>query len=101
MRSLDQLLCNRWKLRCRLCPVDLTERKCGEAEARERGRCFGEIRTALAHTSRAAIMGQLTASIAPEIKQPITARRNARAPLRWLDHDPPDLEEMRQTLARS
>ena len=96
MRSLDQLLCNRWKLRCRLCPVDLTERKCGEAEARERGRCFGEIRTALAHTSRAAIMGQLTASIAPEIKQPITARRNARAPLRWLDHDPPDLEEMRR-----
>ena len=100
MRSLDQLLCNKWNQGVAFV-LDLTERKCAEAEARESDRYFREISTALAHSSRAAIMGQLTASIAPEIKQPITARRNARAPLRWLDHDPPGLEEMRQTLARS
>jgi C4-dicarboxylate-specific signal transduction histidine kinase len=46
-------------------------------------------------------MGQLTASIAHEVNQPIAATKvSAQAALRWLDRDVPDLEEARQLLAR-
>jgi C4-dicarboxylate-specific signal transduction histidine kinase len=55
----------------------------------------------LAHLDRVSTMGQLGASIAHEIKQPISATvTNAEAALRWLDHRPPDLEEVRQALHR-
>jgi C4-dicarboxylate-specific signal transduction histidine kinase len=55
----------------------------------------------LAHANRVATMGQLTASIAHEVNQPIAATvTNAQAALRWLDSRPPDLEETRQALAR-
>jgi signal transduction histidine kinase len=55
----------------------------------------------LAHLDRVSTMGQLGASIAHEIKQPISASvTNAEAALRWLDHRPPDLEEVRQALHR-
>jgi C4-dicarboxylate-specific signal transduction histidine kinase len=44
-------------------------------------------------------MGQLTASIAHEVNQPIAAAvTNAQAALRWLGARPPDLEEVRQAL---
>jgi signal transduction histidine kinase len=46
-------------------------------------------------------MGQLTASIAHEVNQPIAAVvTNAQAALRWLDMQPPDPEEVRQALDR-
>jgi C4-dicarboxylate-specific signal transduction histidine kinase len=46
-------------------------------------------------------MGQLTASIAHEMRQPIAATViNAETALSWLDCQPPDLEEVRKTLAR-
>ena len=55
----------------------------------------------LAHANRVATMGQLTASIAHEVNQPITAAvTNAHAALRWLGAQPPDLEEVRQALAQ-
>jgi C4-dicarboxylate-specific signal transduction histidine kinase len=55
----------------------------------------------LAHANRLATMGQLTASIAHEVNQPIAATvTNAQAALRWLGRQPPDLEEVRQTLDR-
>ena len=51
--------------------------------------------------SRLATMGQLTASIAHEVNQPIAATvTNAQAALRWLDRRPADLDEVRQALAR-
>jgi C4-dicarboxylate-specific signal transduction histidine kinase len=81
--------------------IDLTERKRAEAEARESERRYREIQRELAHANRVATMGQLTASIAHEVKQPIAATvANAAAALRWLDRQPPDLGEVRQTLAR-
>ncbi|WP_249165633.1 sensor histidine kinase [Bradyrhizobium sp. AUGA SZCCT0431] len=44
-------------------------------------------------------MGQLTASVAHEVSQPIAATLiNAQAALRWLSSQPPNLEEVRQTL---
>jgi C4-dicarboxylate-specific signal transduction histidine kinase len=55
----------------------------------------------LAHVNRVATMGQLTASIAHEVNQPIAAAViNAQAALRWLGSDPPHLEEARTALAR-
>jgi PAS domain S-box-containing protein len=58
-----------------------------------------EAQTQLAHVNRVTTMGQLTASIAHEVKQPIAAViANADAALRWLGRGPPDLEEVRQSL---
>jgi PAS domain S-box-containing protein len=81
--------------------VDLTERKRAEAEARENERRYGEVQMQLAHANRLATMGQLTASIAHEVNQPITAAvTNAHAGLRWLLAQPPELTEARRALER-
>jgi C4-dicarboxylate-specific signal transduction histidine kinase len=54
----------------------------------------------LAHVNRLTTMGQLTASIAHEVNQPIAASvSNAQAALRWLNRQPPDLDEVREALA--
>ena len=53
----------------------------------------------LAHVNRVTTLGQLTASIAHEITQPIaSARNNARAALNFLDQQPPELGEVREAL---
>jgi PAS domain S-box-containing protein len=81
--------------------LDLTERKQAEAEARESERRFREVQMELAHANRAATMGQLTASIAHEVQQPIgAAAADASAALRWLGTQPPNLEEARRSLNR-
>jgi signal transduction histidine kinase len=47
------------------------------------------------------LLGEMTASIAHEVNQPIAATlTNAHAGLRWLGAQPPDLEEARQALGR-
>jgi PAS domain S-box-containing protein len=81
--------------------LDLTERKRAEEEAREIERRYREVQTELAHANRVATMGQLTASIAHEVNQPIAATvTNAQAALRWLSAQPPGVEEVRQALSR-
>jgi C4-dicarboxylate-specific signal transduction histidine kinase len=81
--------------------LDLTERRRAESEARESERRYRETQMELAHANRVATIGQLTASIAHEVSQPIAATKvNAQAALRWLNRDAPDLEETRQLLAR-
>jgi PAS domain S-box-containing protein len=73
--------------------IDMTE--CKRAEEARLG-----AQNKLAHANRVTTMGQLTASIAHEVNQPIAATvANAQAALRWLDCRPPDLEEARQALA--
>jgi signal transduction histidine kinase len=68
-------------------------------ESTRRERQYREMQSELAHASRVATMGQLTASIVHEIKQPIaTARNNACAALNFLGRHPPDLSEVKQTL---
>jgi FixJ family two-component response regulator len=53
----------------------------------------------LAHANRVATIGQLTASIAHEVNQPIAAvRTNAGAALRFLSRNPPDLEHVGEAL---
>ena len=55
----------------------------------------------LAHINRVTTMGELTASLAHEIKQPITAAgTDARTCLRWLGRDTPDLSEARDAASR-
>jgi len=73
--------------------VDVTERKRAE-EARERLR---QLEADLAHINRVSTMGELTASLAHEIKQPIGAAvANAEACVQFLDHDQPDVVEARE-----
>ncbi|MBT1509824.1 PAS domain S-box protein [Bradyrhizobium sp. SRL28] len=55
----------------------------------------------LAHANRVTTMGELSASIAHEVNQPIAATvTNAQAALRWLRAEPPDLDEVRASLSR-
>jgi PAS domain S-box-containing protein len=79
--------------------LDLTERKQAEAEARESEHRYQEKQLELAHANRVATMGQLTASIAHEVSQPISAvAMNASAALRWLDRKLPDVEKAQFSL---
>jgi PAS domain S-box-containing protein len=72
--------------------IDVTERKRAE-EQKERLR---KLEADLAHVNRISVLGELAASLAHEIRQPITATAlNAGACLRWLAHEPPDLKEAR------
>jgi PAS domain S-box-containing protein len=73
--------------------VDVTERKRAD-EAREKLR---QLEVDFAHINRVSTMGELTASLAHEIKQPIGAAvTNAEAALRLLDRDHPDIAEARE-----
>ncbi len=77
--------------------IDVTERKRAEEE-RERLR---QAQAELAHMNRVTTMGELTASLAHEIKQPITAAvTDARTCLRWLGRDVPDVPEAREAASR-
>jgi PAS domain S-box-containing protein len=81
--------------------VDLTDRKRAERAVRESERRYREVQMELAHANRVATMGQMSASIAHEINQPIAATvTNAQAALRWLGAQPPAIEEVREALGR-
>jgi len=68
-------------------------------ESTRRERQYREMQSEPAHANRVTTMGQLTASIAHETKQPIAAaRNNARAALNFLDKSPPDVAEVREAL---
>ncbi len=55
------------------------------------------LRADLTHASRVSTMGELVASISHELAQPITVTTaHARASLRWLQRDPPELTEVRK-----
>jgi PAS domain S-box-containing protein len=55
----------------------------------------------LAHVARVTTLGELSASIAHEVNQPLAAiLTNGQAGLRWLGHDPPDLDEVRGAVKR-
>jgi signal transduction histidine kinase len=74
--------------------IDVTERRLAEEALRSAV-------TDLERAARLSTMGQLTASIAHEINQPLAAiATNADACLLWLDAQPPDLDEARQAATR-
>jgi PAS domain S-box-containing protein len=73
--------------------IDVTDRRQAE---RERKRLH-EAQADLAHASRMTTMGELTASLAHEVNQPITAAVNgASTCVRWLTRDDPDVGEARE-----
>ena len=60
-------------------------------ESRRTAEALAEVQTELAHANRVAALGQLTASIAHEVNQPIAGVVNSgQAALRWLDQHDPD-----------
>jgi PAS domain S-box-containing protein len=74
--------------------TDITERKRAEESLRQ-------AQADLARVNRVTTMGELTASLAHEVNQPIAAAvTNAKTCLRWLARDDPDLEEARAAAMR-
>ncbi|KRR23391.1 PAS domain-containing sensor histidine kinase [Bradyrhizobium retamae] len=72
--------------------TDITVRKRAEME-------LHEAQATLAHVTRVTALGELAASIAHEVNQPLAAVvTNAAACRRWLDREPPDLKEARGTV---
>src|SRR5215469_6691501 len=81
--------------------LDLTERKRAETEARQSDQRYREMQMELARANRVSTMGLLTASIAHEVNQPITAAvTDALAAMRWLRTQPPNFDEVTEALAR-
>ena len=75
------------------CATDITERKRTELEVVQQ-------RAELAHIARVSTMGELAASLAHELNQPLTAiLSNAQAAQRFLAANPADIEEVREILA--
>jgi PAS domain S-box-containing protein len=75
--------------------IDVT----ANVRAQEEHERLRQLESDLAHINRLSVMGELTASLAHEITQPIaTARNNARAAIGFLDRSPPDLSEVREAI---
>jgi signal transduction histidine kinase len=74
---------------------DVTKRRLSEE-------ALGEVRSELAHVTRVASLGALTASIAHEVNQPLSGIiTNASTCLRMLAADPPNVEGARETARRT
>jgi PAS domain S-box-containing protein len=79
---------------------DTSERKLAEEALREKDNALEMARTELARVSRLTTLGELTASIAHEVNQPIGAMvTNAAASSRWLAAKPPNMAEAQAALA--
>jgi signal transduction histidine kinase len=77
--------------------MDVTERR----RADEERETLRQAQADLAHITRVTTMGELTASLAHEIKQPIAAAvTDAKTCVRWLRRDDPDVMEARDAAAR-
>ena len=82
--------------------VDLTDRKRAEATARENERRHHEMQLELAHANRVATVGQLSASIAHEVNQPLSGIVfNADTCLRMLTADSPNIDGAADTARRT
>ena len=77
--------------------IDVTEQELIEQE-RERIR---QLETELAHINRVSMLGEIAASLAHEIKQPIAAAiTSANSCIEWLAHEPPNIVRARAAAAR-
>jgi PAS domain S-box-containing protein len=79
--------------------LDLTERKEAEENLRESERRYRDVQAELTHVTRVTTLGELTASIAHEVNQPLAAvLANAEACLLWLGRETPNLEKARRSV---
>ncbi len=82
--------------------TDISERKRAEEELRAAETRFRQLQADLAHINRVTTMGELTASLAHEVNQPIAASvTNASTCVRWLAGEVPNLEEAREAAKRT
>src|SRR5262245_8731962 len=78
---------------------DVTQQKRAEEELREREQRYRDAQVELAHITRVITLGELAASIAHEINQPLAAIvADADASLNWLAKPNPDLDMVRNAL---
>jgi PAS domain S-box-containing protein len=82
--------------------TDIEDRKLAEEEQKRGAEALRQAEADLAHVSRATTMGELTASLAHEVNQPIAAAvTNANTCVRWLANDIPNIQEARDAAIRS
>jgi signal transduction histidine kinase len=81
--------------------AEIAERRRAEEALRQKETSLREAQTELAHVSRLTTMGEMAASIAHELNQPLAGMvTNANASLRWLAGESPDLAEAREAIGR-
>ena len=79
--------------------IDITARKNEEQKLQKEKQFSDRLRNELAHVNRMATMGELTASIAHELNQPLAAiMSNAQAVQQFLKNETPDIEEIKAAL---
>src|SRR6202007_840537 len=81
--------------------VDLSKQKRAEEALYQKEVSLRETQTELAHVSRVTTMGELAASLAHEVNQPLAGIvTNANASMRWLGGESPNLNEAREAIRR-
>jgi PAS domain S-box-containing protein len=81
--------------------LDLSEQKRAEEALRSSQTHLAKAQAELAHVTRVTALGELAASIAHEVNQPLAGMlTNANASLRWLTGDPPNLSEVGEAIRR-
>jgi PAS domain S-box-containing protein len=84
--------------------IDVTERKRADEErqaAEQERERLHQLEAELAHINRVSTLGEMAASLAHEIKQPIAAAiTSANSCIEWLSHDPPNIERARTAATR-
>jgi C4-dicarboxylate-specific signal transduction histidine kinase len=79
--------------------TDLAAQAAIALQITRREREYRQVQNELAHANRVATMGQLTASIAHQLKQPLSAVvTGGDASLRWLRRQPPEIEEASESV---
>jgi len=77
--------------------TDITDHKCAEREHEK----LRQLEAELAHINRVGMLGEMAASIAHEIKQPIAAGiTSANSCIEWLAHEPPNLDRARAAASK-
>ena len=97
------VVASRWSLQRddRRRPIEIMETNTDITARRQAQEALHRAQEELAHVTRVATLGELTASIAHEVNQPLAAIvTNGQACLRWLGRDVPDLDEARRAVKR-
>jgi signal transduction histidine kinase len=83
------------------CEIEFVGAVMDITEARRSQEALLDAQSALAHASRVATLGEISATIAHEVNQPLAAIiTNGQSGLRWLDRTEPDLEKVRELTKR-